>query len=156
MADMLVNLLDIKRDRELSDKLEKEGIRIFRAMAPDKFKIVQWVKENSNIYAAGECDVCFSRVPISCYIAVKEKEILGYACYDATALNFLGPMRVGDKYQGKGIGKALLLEALIGMREIGYVYAIVGGIGPQEFYEKNVGAVLIENSTPGIYNNFIK
>jgi len=35
------------------------------------------------------------------------------------------------------------------------VYAIIGGIGPAAFYEKTVGAVLIENSTSGIYKDFL-
>jgi hypothetical protein len=30
-------------------------------------------------------------------------------------------------------------------------YAIIGGVGPAEFYAKAVGAVPIEGSTPGIY-----
>ena len=53
--------------------------------------------------------------------------------------------------RGRGIGKALLLTALEGLREIGYAYGIIGGVGPAEFYAKACGAVMIEGSTPGIY-----
>jgi len=42
------------------------------------------------------------------------------------------------------------------MREAGFVYAIIGGVGPVEFYEKCVGAKLIPDSTPGIYRYSLK
>lgn len=39
----------------------------------------------------------------------------------------------------------------------GYAYAIIGGVGPhvQGFYEKAVGAVLIEGSEPGVYGGML-
>jgi len=37
------------------------------------------------------------------------------------------------------------------MRAQGYAYAIIGGVGPQDFYAKTVGAVLIDGSSPGVY-----
>ena len=57
--------------------------------------------------------------------------------------------------RGKGIGKALLLCCLHSMREMGYGYAIIGSIGPQAYYEKCVGAMLIPDSTPGIYKDYL-
>lgn len=150
MSDMLVKLYELP---EISQ--ESKGYRIIRAMAPDKFRIVEWVKEHSGICAAGECEVCFSRIPITCFIAVQENRILGYACYDATAPDFFGPTRVAQEEQGKGIGRKLLLTCLHAMRESGYAYAIIGGTGPVEFYEKCVNAVLIPDSKPGIYKDFI-
>ena len=41
------------------------------------------------------------------------------------------------------------------MRAEGYGYAIIGGVGPAQFYEKCVGAVLIPDSSPGIYRDFL-
>jgi len=155
MADMLVNLLQMPSCDTLLADLEQDGIRIHRALAPDKFRVVEWVAEHSTRSAAGECDVCFARSPITCYLAVRDKDILGYACYDATAPNFFGPTKVLESEQGKGIGKALLLKSLQSMREAGYVYAIIGGVGPAAFYEKCVGATLIPDSTPGIYRDFL-
>ena len=61
-----------------------------------------------------------------------------------------------EEYQGRGIGKALLLRSLHAMRDEGYQYAIIGGIGPAEFYEKCVGAVLIESSKrKNVYEHFL-
>lgn len=155
MADMLVNLLHLPEDDSLIKALAKQNIKVHRAMAPDKLRVIDWVLEHSTRSAAGECDVCFSHIPISCWIASRGNQILGYACYDATAPDFFGPTRVLDEEQGKGIGKALLLESLKAMRERGYAYAIIGGIGPAAFYEKCVGAVLIPESTPGIYKDYL-
>ena len=58
--------------------------------------------------------------------------------------------------QGRGIGKALLLASLLAMRESGYVYGIIGGAGPIEFYQKTVGATIIVDSEPGIYTDLLK
>jgi predicted N-acetyltransferase YhbS len=81
--------------------------------------------------------------------------MIGFAAYDATCRNFFGPTAVDEKWQGKGIGKALLLAALHAMKNDGYAYAIIGGAGPVDFYKKALGAIEIEGSTPGIYANRI-
>lgn len=154
MSDMLVKLYELPEDAALAAPKD-ESVQIRRAMAPDKLRVMEWVKEHSGRSAAGECDVCFSHTPISCFLATRGKQILGYACYDATAPDFFGPTRVLDEEQGGGIGKALLLRSLAAMRAEGYAYAIIGGVGPQEFYVKCVGATLIPGSTPGVYRDFL-
>ena len=155
MPDMLVDLLKLPGADALLKALADKDIQIRRALAPDKVRVVPWVREHSSISAAGECDVCFSHTPVSCFIATHGADIIGYACYNATAPDFFGPTRVLDQWQGHGIGKALLVRALRAMREEGYIYAIIGGVGPQAFYEKCVGAHLIPDSTPGIYKDFL-
>lgn len=154
MADLLVNLNDV--DYHQAPSFAEEGIEIFRAIAPDKFRIVEWVKTNSSISAAGECDKCFSNQPVSCFVAARGSKILGYACYHATAPDFFGPTRVAAEEQGKGIGKALLLRCLQAMKEEGYQYAIIGGVGPVSFYEKCANAVMIESSKEhSVYDHFL-
>ena len=51
----------------------------------------------------------------------------------------------------KGIGAALLVASLWGLREMGYAYGIIGGAGPTEFYAKECGAIVIPDSVPGVY-----
>jgi GNAT superfamily N-acetyltransferase len=155
MPDMLVHLRKLPPYEPILEALAREGISVQRAIAPDKFRVVNWVKEHNGNYAAGECDAGMSRTPATCFLAVRDKEILGFACYDATALNFFGPTMVLESERGKGIGKALLLKCLYAMRDEGYVYGIIGGVGPAEFYEKTVGAMLIPDSAPGIYGDFL-
>ena len=81
--------------------------------------------------------------------------LAGFACYDATYRNFFGPTGVATDARGRGIGAALLLSCLHAMAGLGYGYAIIGGVGPAAFYEKAVGAVMIEGSKPGIYRDFL-
>ncbi|NCC12068.1 MAG: N-acetyltransferase [Spirochaetia bacterium] len=155
MPDMLVKLYNLRSSSPAVDALAEQGIQIRRAMAPDKERVLNWIAEHSSVAARGEADVCFGSHPISLFLATEGKEIIGYACYNATAPDFFGPTRVLDSKQGLGIGKALLLRSLEALRDEGYAYAIIGGVGPVGFYEKCVDAILIEGSTPGIYRDFL-
>jgi predicted N-acetyltransferase YhbS len=64
-------------------------------------------------------------------------------------------MAVIPEMQSKGVGRALLLASLWGLREVGYVYGVIGGVGPIEFYQKAVNAMVIPDSDPGIYTNLL-
>ena len=151
MADMLVKLYDLVEKDTGSEELLKQGIVLRRVLAPEKRIVTEWVLTHFGGHWSSECDVAISRKPVSCFIAVRDKEILGFACYDATYKDFFGPTGVLEKHRGLGIGKSLLLVCMKAMYDEGYAYAIIGGVGPVEFYAKSVGAVLIEGSTPGIF-----
>lgn len=153
--DMLVPLLGIPDNTALKAELASKGIHIRRAMTPDKYIILPEIERLMSVYAKGEADSSFSRTPVSLFIATKADKVIGFACYDGTYRNFFGPTAVDPQYQGMGIGKALLVEALLDMRNVGYAYAIIGSAGPTKFYEKCVGAIEIPNSDPGIYKDFL-
>ncbi|NLU52869.1 MAG: GNAT family N-acetyltransferase [Clostridiaceae bacterium] len=157
MPDMLVKLYELPESTEVFKELENKGYRIIRAMAPNKIKVLDFVRKNFSDYWVSECDVAFSNNPISCIIAVdSNKEIVGFACYETTCKAFFGPIGVKESHRGLNLGKALLLAALQGLKEMGYAYAIIGGaedaIG---FYEKTVNATVIPGSAPGIYKNML-
>lgn len=42
------------------------------------------------------------------------------------------------------------------LRAQGNSYAIIGGVGPKEFYVKTVGTVKTQGSTPGIYRGVLR
>lgn len=155
MVDMLVNLMDLPEDPALREKLGREKIRLVRALSVDKRRVLRWLEEQDFAGFVSECDVCFAHTPVSCFLAIGPEGLLGVACYDATAPDFFGPTVVAPAARGKGIGKALLLCALEALREEGYAYAVIGGVGPAAFYEKCVGARVIPGSTPGIYRRMI-
>jgi hypothetical protein len=46
------------------------------------------------------------------------------------------------------VASALLLRTLADMRAVGYAYAIIGAVGPAEFYEQVCGAVLLPSAWP--------
>jgi GNAT superfamily N-acetyltransferase len=87
---------------------------------------------------------------------VENEQMLGFGCYEATCKDFFGPTGVLESTRGRGIGKALLIACLHALREMGYGYAVIGGAGPTQFYEKTVGAVIIPDSTPGVYRGLLK
>ncbi|MGH2400150.1 MAG: GNAT family N-acetyltransferase [bacterium] len=78
-------------------------------------------------------------------------EIGGFAVYECTRRGFFGPTGVREDLRGHGIGAALLFRCLHSMREMGYAYAVIGGVGPVEFYEKVCGAFAIPESEVGVY-----
>ena len=155
MHDMLVRLYDLPPLPPVLDRASRQGISVRRALAPEVPAVVAWTKETFPGSAA-EVGVACGRMPITCFVAVSETRILGFACYDATARNFFGPEAVVEAERGRGVGRTLLLAALHAQREQGYAYSIVGGVGPAEFYARTVGAVPIAGSTPGIYAGLLK
>jgi predicted N-acetyltransferase YhbS len=102
-----------------------------------------------------EVEVALTRQPIACFIATRDQEILGFACYDTTLRGFFGPTGVIESARGLGLGKALLFKSLEALRDIGYAYAIIGGVGPREFYAKTCGAIEIPGSDPGTYTDLL-
>jgi ribosomal protein S18 acetylase RimI-like enzyme len=155
-TDMLVKLYDLDTEIAGIQTLAQQGVTIKRAFPPDKQKITDYIKQTFNSNWANECDVAFSNKPVSCFIAVKDKQVIGFACYDATARGFFGPMGVSTECRGSGIGEVLLLKCLHAMREEGYGYAIIGWVEEAiKFYEKTVNATVIADSFPGIFSRMI-
>ncbi|MGL4344498.1 MAG: GNAT family N-acetyltransferase [Cellulosilyticaceae bacterium] len=155
MPDMLVKLYDLPSFREQEVKLNEQGIMIRRPISPEKTAIVEWVRTHFGNHWASECDVAFGRTPISCYVATRGQEILGFACYDVTCKAFFGPTGVAESTRGLGVGKVLLIKSMEGLRELGYGYSIIGDAGPVDFYSKLLGAMPIPDSTPGVYKDMI-
>lgn len=157
--DMLVRLYDLPlhgQPGQQKERLAKEGIIVRRALAPEKHIVVSWAKEFFNSNWASEVETAYANQPITCFLAVRENDIVGFGCYEATAKAFFGPTGVKEEARGLGVGKELLLECLWQLHHLGYGYGIIGGVGPIEFYAKAVGATVIENSTPGIYKGMLR
>lgn len=151
MADMLVSLLNLPDDREEVERLKEQGILI-RKVQPYEISILRrFVLKTFGEGWADEVMNAFTHQPPTCYIATHEKRIIGFAAYECTRRDFFGPTGVDPTYRGKGIGKVLLLACLRSLLELGYAYAIIGGVGPADFYANCAGAIPIPNSTPGVY-----
>lgn len=151
---MLVKLYNLPSLEEVLQASFRQGVTIRRALCPEKPGVFAWVQANFPVSAA-EIEAAYCRSPISCFIAVREQRILGFACYDVTSKNFFGPEAVLVEERGRGLGRALLLAALHAQREQGYAYSIIGGVGPAEFYSKTVAATSIAGATPGIYAHML-
>jgi GNAT superfamily N-acetyltransferase len=147
---MLVRLYALPSLERALDAVASNGIVVKRAIAPERNAVVEWVRAHF-ASSVSEVETAFAQVPATCFIALRDGNVAGFACYDVTARNFFGPEGVDAAMRGKGIGRALLLSALHAQLAAGYAYAIIGGVGPAAFYQKCVGATSIDGSTPGIY-----
>jgi len=156
MHDMLVKLYDLPDDWSFIGPLGEQEITVRKPIGPEHALLVHWVKEKFNGAWASETHNALANRPVSCFIAVKHKKLVGFACYDATALGYFGPTGVEGKYRGNGIGRALLLACLQDMKLKGYGYAVIGGVGPSEYYKKAINAVDIQDSSPGIWKTWVQ
>ena len=155
MIDMLVRLYDLPDSTDLYAKVASTGVTLRRARAFEKHTVAGFARANFSEKWASEVDVALSRQPVACFIATRDRKILGFACFDTTQRGFFGPTGVLEEARGLGLGKALLFKALEGLREIGFAYAIIGGVGPREFYANACGAIEIPGSDPGTYTDLL-
>ena len=88
-------------------------------------------------------------------MAIKDSQVIGFSCYDATALGYFGPIGVEESKRGAGTGKALLLACMLDMKLKGYGYAI----NPSDlidYYGKAVGAIEIPDTSTGIFKTWLQ
>lgn len=154
--DYLVNLSLLGPDAALDARMAKAGVTIRRALAPEYELVTGWVRRKFSAGWAGETAVSMMRQPPTCFLATRDKKLIGFACHESIARGFFGPTGVDEAARGQGIGHALLLASLLDLKVMGYAYAIIGDVGPSEFYERTVGATQIPNSEPGIYAGLLK
>jgi len=156
MPDMLVNLLKLAPFKSLVKKLAEQDVNIRRAQPFEITPVRDFIETNFSVTWADEISIGFANKPVTVYIATRAGRVIGFAGYECTRKAFFGPTGVAEKERGRGIGKALLVASLWSLRELGYVYGIIGGVGPIEFYREAVGAFVIPDSEPGIYADLLK
>lgn len=147
MADLLVRLYDLPT---LERKLPA-GVSVRRALPPERETILEWISARFSRHWRSEAAVGLSQQPPTLLIAVRNQQILGFACYDGTAKGFFGPTGVDEAERGQGLGEALLMATLHAMSGAGYAYAIIGDPGPVSFYTSRLDALEIPKSKPGFY-----
>jgi len=156
VPDLLVRLYDLP-EVPPAPALAAGGIVTRRAIPPERHAVTAWITATFGVPPwVSECETAFSVLPVTVWIATRGEALLGFACHDATAKGFFGPTAVAEAERGKGIGEALLFATLRGMREAGYAYAIIGGVGPVDFYRKHLDVVVIPGSDPGIYRGMLR
>jgi predicted N-acetyltransferase YhbS len=151
MPDMLVRLYDLADSHGWYERAGEAGCRVRRAEAWERARLIQFIQDNFGPLWATEAEQAFSQSPVTAYVAEKGREIVGFAAYECTRRGFFGPTGVRPDLRGNGLGAALLFRCLESMRELGYGYAVIGGVGPADFYEKVCGAFVIPGSETGVY-----
>jgi len=156
MTDLLVNLLKLPGLEPFLQEMVDVRVVIRRAQPFELTSVRSFIENNFSTAWADEVSVGFASKPVTVFIATLDREIVGFAAYECTRRSFFGPTGVIERARGRGVGKALLLACLWGLREMGYVYGVIGQAGPIEFYQKTIGAVVIPESDPGIYVDLLK
>ena len=151
MPDMLARLYDLPDAAPHEKRVADGGFRVRRAEPWDRSRMREFARQNFGDLWSLEADRAFNHTPITAHIGLQAAEIVGFAVFECTRRGDFGPPGVRGDFGGGGLGTLLLLRCLESMREMGYGYAIIGGVGPAEFYEKLVGAFVIPGSDPGIY-----
>jgi GNAT superfamily N-acetyltransferase len=152
MPDLLVKLYALAPSASpLASKVE-----IRRAFAAEKRLVCGWIATQFGPGWASESEAAFARLPVACFVAIRDRVLQGFACYDATARGFFGPTGVAKEERRQGIGTALLSAALNDMAAQGYAYAIIGATDSLAFYRKHSGAIEIPDSDPGFYRGLLK
>jgi GNAT superfamily N-acetyltransferase len=97
-------------------------------------------------------------IPNRNYIALIKNELAGFCCFNSTALGYIGPIGVVERYRLQGIGGRLLNATCYEMKTAGYGYAVVGWVEHVtiQFYQRVTGAVVIPDSEPGLYRDMIE
>ncbi|MEN2766109.1 GNAT family N-acetyltransferase [Ornithinibacillus xuwenensis] len=119
---------------------------ILKDMLQDKLPLVAFVEKNFSSEWSQTINGSFSIEEPNVYISFNDQnDITGFAAYDVykNKKGYFGPMGVASENRLKGIGYSLLHHCLNDMKAIGYEYAIIGGAGPIEFYEKACHAIVI-------------
>ncbi len=151
MPDMLVHLLKLPALDPVLSQMRESGVIIRRAHPFEITPVRGFTEAHFGTTWADEISVGFANKPTSVYIAIRGGQVVGFGAYECTRRGFFGPTGVAESERGKGVGKALLIACLWGLREMGYAYGVIGGAGPTEFYARAVGATVIPDSVPGIY-----
>ena len=152
MPDLLVSLLKLPARKGIT----QPGINVRRAQPFEITPVREFIRNSFSSAWADEVSVGFANKPVTVFIATSDGRVIGFAGYECTRKAFFGPTGVAKSERGRGIGKALLMESLWGLRELGYVYGVIGSAGPVEFYKQAVGAMVIPDSEPGIYTDLLK
>jgi predicted N-acetyltransferase YhbS len=152
MPDMLVRLYDLPDPARYDARTASTGIVVRRLDAWDRAALRRFVLEHFTENWASEADFAFANGhPITGFVATENGAIAGFAVYECSRRGFFGPTGVREDLRAKGAGASLLFRCLEAMREMGYGYAIIGGVGPAEFYAKVCGATVIEGSDASVY-----
>jgi len=150
---MLVRLYDLPDASLYYRRAEEAGVAVRRADPWDHARYRRFVEGTFGELWAVEADLAYRQSPITAFVAEREGRIVGFAAYECTRRGYFGPTGVQPDERGRGIGGALLFRCLESMREMGYAYAIIGGVGPREYYEKVCGAFVIPGSEVGVYGS---
>ncbi len=150
MPDMLTRLYSLPDPAPYEARVREAGFEVRRAEPWDRDTMKAFAGQFGELWPV-EADRAYLHTPITGYVATRGAEMCGFGVYECTRRGYFGPTGVREDLRGNGLGALILLRCLRSMWEMGYAYAIIGGVGPAEFYEKVCDAFVIPGSDVGVY-----
>ncbi len=89
MPDLLVNLLKLEALAPKTLELEESGVVIRRANPFEITTVLEFVEQEFSIAWADEISVGFANKPVSVFIAIVGKGVVGFSAYECTRRGFL-------------------------------------------------------------------
>lgn len=142
-TDMLVDLRDLAILQHARYSGASPDVEVRRAIETDRERLSLLITSEFAESWTRATAVAYQRHPVSAFVLIRANAVIGFAFYDIAFLGYFGAMGVREADRGNGIGARLTIAALKDMARKGYAYAVIGDVGPVEFYEKTCGAVII-------------
>ena len=101
MGDLLVRLYDLP-DIASEAKVKAAGVTVRRALPPERHVVTAWVGKHFSPFWVSEVEAAMSHLPVTCWIAVRDNQLLGFACHDATAKAFSARPASTRRRAGRG------------------------------------------------------
>ncbi len=146
--DMIVPLLALPGSEPALRRVQAQGILVFRATMGDLTPLYAFISAHFTQIWADSIHAALAHRPATVFVATERDQIIGFAAHSCNRPDIVGPLGVHPEYRGRGIGAALLFQCLLDLRAAGYVYAIIGQVGPAAFYEKTCDARLLPAEWP--------
>jgi mycothiol synthase len=142
-ADMAVDLSTADLRTEPGEaRLAMAGITLRRAVQAESGRLAGWLRASpwGQSTWPEEVMATLEREPVTCHVACRGDEYLGFACHGSVRAGWFGPMGTLTGDRGLGIGAALLRRCLADLSAAGQQTAMIGWVGPLRFYGRAVDA----------------
>jgi mycothiol synthase len=120
-----------------------QDLDIRRLTAAEWPRFQEWMKETWEDPWGDEVTTVLTREPVSCFVAERDGQLLGFAAYDTNRPGWFGPMGSSPEARGTGIGGELLRLCLRDYVDQGRGDCEIGWVGPLDFYANAVGATVV-------------
>lgn len=122
---------------EAEARLASAGVAVRRAVPADVPGLVEFAV--SHFGPGWGVEIAGSR---GIHYAVRDGEVLGFACWGSSRPSYFGPMGTAPAARGLGVGGVLLRRCLREQQASGLAAAQIGWVGPVPFYSTNAGAYI--------------
>jgi mycothiol synthase len=134
-ADLTEGSLALASTAPAEARLASAGVAVRRAVAADVPGLVEFAQEHFGPGWGAEISGS-----AGIHFAVRDGEVLGFACWGSSRPSYFGPMGTAPAARGLGVGGVLLRRCLQEQALSGLTSAQIGWVGPVPFYSANSGA----------------